>query len=48
MPPRVEYTLTKLGQSLAEPSTALRQWTEADINEIEEARARVTAETPIR
>lgn len=48
IPPRVEYDLTKLGQSLAEPITALRQWTEAHINEIERARARVTAETPAR
>ncbi|MCZ4124595.1 winged helix-turn-helix transcriptional regulator [Streptomyces sp. H39-S7] len=42
IPPRVEYTLTTLGQSLAEPITALRQWTETHINEIERARARVT------
>ncbi|MFF3323816.1 winged helix-turn-helix transcriptional regulator [Streptomyces sp. NPDC002889] len=48
IPPRVEYALTKLGQSLAEPITALRQWTEAHINEIEGARAGVTAETPAR
>lgn len=48
IPPRVEYDLTTLGQSLGEPITALRQWTEAHINEIEGARARVTAETPAR
>ncbi|WP_371503070.1 helix-turn-helix transcriptional regulator [Kitasatospora sp. NBC_00374] len=48
IPPQVEYDLTKLGQSLAGPITALRQWTEAHINEIERARARVTAETSVR
>ncbi len=39
IPPRVEYALTALGRSLAEPITALRQWTETHINEIERARA---------
>ncbi|MFI1237748.1 winged helix-turn-helix transcriptional regulator [Nocardia salmonicida] len=39
IPPRVEYELTALGRSLAEPITALRQWTETHINEIERARA---------
>ncbi|MFD9079701.1 winged helix-turn-helix transcriptional regulator [Streptomyces erythrochromogenes] len=38
VPPRVEYDLTELGRSLAEPITALRQWTETHINEIERAR----------
>ncbi|MFI0444488.1 winged helix-turn-helix transcriptional regulator [Actinomadura sp. 6N118] len=40
IPPRVEYDLTPLGRSLAEPITALRQWTETHINEIEQARNR--------
>lgn len=40
IPPRVEYDLTELGRSLAEPITALRQWTEVHINEIEQARRR--------
>lgn len=44
VPPRVEYDLTELGRSLAEPITALRQWTEAHINEIERARARAASE----
>jgi DNA-binding HxlR family transcriptional regulator len=44
IPPKVEYDLTTLGRSLAEPITALRQWTENHINEIERARARVIAE----
>lgn len=39
IPPRVEYELTALGRSLAEPITALRAWTEQHINEIERARA---------
>jgi DNA-binding HxlR family transcriptional regulator len=38
IPPRVDYDLTPLGRSLAEPITALRQWTETHINEIEQAR----------
>ncbi|MGY0235160.1 winged helix-turn-helix transcriptional regulator [Longispora urticae] len=40
VPPRVDYDLTDLGRSLAGPIAALREWTEAHINEIEEARAR--------
>ncbi|MFJ8436702.1 winged helix-turn-helix transcriptional regulator [Kitasatospora sp. NPDC094019] len=39
VPPRVEYTLTGLGQSLAGPISALREWTESHINDIERARA---------
>ncbi|MEV6659313.1 winged helix-turn-helix transcriptional regulator [Nocardia fluminea] len=39
IPPRVEYELTALGRSLAEPISALRLWTETHINEIERARA---------
>jgi DNA-binding HxlR family transcriptional regulator len=42
IPPRVEYELTALGRSLAEPITALRQWTETHINEIERAQAGVS------
>ncbi|KQV21282.1 MULTISPECIES: helix-turn-helix domain-containing protein [unclassified Kitasatospora] len=38
IPPRVDYDLTELGRSLAGPVTALRQWAEANINEIERAR----------
>lgn len=49
IPPRVEYDLTELGRSLAEPITALRQWTEAHINEIERARAaRAAGDPPAR
>jgi DNA-binding HxlR family transcriptional regulator len=38
VPPRTEYTLTPLGQSLAGPLIAVRTWAEANINEIETAR----------
>jgi DNA-binding HxlR family transcriptional regulator len=38
IPPQVEYELTDLGLSLAEPIAALRLWTERHINEIERAR----------
>ncbi|MER5866985.1 helix-turn-helix domain-containing protein [Kitasatospora sp. NPDC002040] len=38
VPPRVEYTLTELGHSLAEPVRALREWAETHINKIERAR----------
>lgn len=40
IPPRVDYDLTALGRSLAEPIAALREWTETHINEIEQARRR--------
>ncbi|MFK4122340.1 winged helix-turn-helix transcriptional regulator [Streptomyces longwoodensis] len=40
VPPRVTYELTPLGRSLAEPISALREWTETHIKEIERARAR--------
>ncbi|MEV0192695.1 winged helix-turn-helix transcriptional regulator [Kitasatospora purpeofusca] len=39
VPPRVEYGLTELGRSLAGPISALREWTEAHINDIERARS---------
>jgi DNA-binding HxlR family transcriptional regulator len=41
IPPRVDYDLTALGRSLAEPITALRQWTETHINEITRARTEI-------
>jgi DNA-binding HxlR family transcriptional regulator len=43
IPPRVDYDLTDLGRSLAEPIAALRDWTETHINDIERVRARATA-----
>lgn len=38
MPPEVEYALTELGHGLRIPITALREWVEANINDIERAR----------
>lgn len=43
IPPRVDYDLTSLGRSLAEPISALREWTENHINEIEHARRQAQA-----
>lgn len=39
IPPRVEYELTPLGQTLREPLTALARWAEAHIEDVERARA---------
>jgi len=39
MPPRVEYELTALGRTLHEPLQALARWSEAHIEEVQEARA---------
>ncbi len=38
-PPRVEYCLTPLGQTLVEALTVLRDWSEAHYHEVEAARA---------
>ena len=38
IPPHVEYSLTPLGQTLIEPIRALRQWAEAHVQEMEQAR----------
>jgi DNA-binding HxlR family transcriptional regulator len=38
MPPRVEYELTALGQTLREPLTALGRWAEQHIAEVMDAR----------
>jgi DNA-binding HxlR family transcriptional regulator len=40
VPPRVEYSLTPLGRSLEAPLAAIKEWAEANITEIEAARAR--------
>ena len=34
VPPRVEYTLTPLGQTLTQALSAIRHWAEANINDI--------------
>ena len=38
MPPRVEYELTALGETLREPLTALGMWAEQHIEEVLDAR----------
>ena len=40
IPPRVEYTLTPLGQSMREPVNALGGWIVANLPEIDAARRR--------
>ena len=39
IPPRVDYELTPLGESLAEPVIALAQWAQAHMTDIQTARA---------
>jgi DNA-binding HxlR family transcriptional regulator len=39
VPPRVDYTLTPLGHSLLPAVQALKNWAEANIEHVEEARA---------
>ena len=43
IPPRVEYTLTPLGQSMREPVNALGGWIVANLPEIDAARRRFDA-----
>lgn len=40
VPPQVEYALTPLGHSLAEPVHALGEWAQAHMEEIEGNRSR--------
>lgn len=40
VPPRVDYTLTPLGGTLAVPLRAVRDWAEQHMSEIEQARLR--------
>jgi DNA-binding HxlR family transcriptional regulator len=39
IPPRVEYTITPLGQTLREPLRILNEWAAAHIDEVREAQA---------
>jgi len=39
VPPRVDYKLTKLGESLSESLSALRRWLAANATAVERARA---------
>lgn len=43
VPPRVDYELTELGQSLRGPLAAIRDWTEEHVNDVERARAEAGA-----
>jgi DNA-binding HxlR family transcriptional regulator len=45
IPPRVEYTLTPLGQSLRDPIQELGQWTMQHLDTIEAAQARFDRDT---
>jgi len=45
IPPRVEYTLTPLGQTLRTTLTALRVWSVAHATEVLQARARYADDT---
>jgi len=39
IPPKVEYSLTKMGQSFRQPVTALGMWALENLSKIDEARA---------
>lgn len=43
VPPRVEYQLTALGQTLCEPLAALRNWAESHIDEVSAAQMRFSS-----
>ena len=47
VPPRVEYELTALGYSLAEPITAITSWAEEHMRHISRARARYDRRVPL-
>jgi DNA-binding HxlR family transcriptional regulator len=40
VPPKVEYTLTPVGQTLIEPLRAICRWAEEHLQDLEQARAR--------
>ncbi len=43
VPPKVEYSLTKLGRTLIEPLHALCRWSEKHLHELQANRARAKA-----
>ena len=43
VPPRVDYELTDLGESITEPIQALREWAEGHVQEVEAHRAQFDA-----
>jgi DNA-binding HxlR family transcriptional regulator len=46
VPPKVEYALSPLGQTLTEPLAAICRWSEEHLAEVEAARARRRADDP--
>ena len=46
VPPRVEYELTEMGQTLREPLTALEEWAKAHMSSVLHARQRFSSEQP--
>ncbi len=46
IPPRVDYELTPLGQSLIAPVAALAEWAQINFSEIENARQRFDKKSP--
>lgn len=46
VPPRVEYALTALGESLTEPITVIADWAEANVSRITAAQATYDATPP--
>src|SRR5215210_3301048 len=47
VPPRVEYSLTRLGWTLTEPLMTMYEWAEAHIDEVRLARARAAGATQL-
>src|SRR3954465_7136423 len=45
VPPKVEYSLTRLGRTLIEPLQALCRWSEKHLHELEANRARAKSAT---
>ena len=43
VPPRVDYELTDLGESIIKPIQALREWAEGHVQEVEAHRAQFDA-----
>src|SRR5881392_1160759 len=47
VPPRVEYSLTKLGRTLIEPLHSLCRWSEKHLADLQANRARAKAAKPV-
>jgi DNA-binding HxlR family transcriptional regulator len=48
IPPKVEYSLTRLGRTLIEPLTAICTWAEEHLPELEQARSRGASQPEAR